>query len=69
MKFYEVEFEDGFSIAIKGTRMPTVEEAEHFCQYKYAKAVNVLEITEEEARNFFDCSKIDDWPVFNGEGD
>lgn len=67
MKYYEVMFDDGYSIAIKAEREPTLEEAQEFCQYKYGKAIEVLQIDEYETRTFFDCSNIDNWPIFGKE--
>ena len=58
-----------YSICILGERKPSIEEAARFCKrdmelmgYKYV--VNVLEISQEEARTFFDMEKEKDFPVF-----
>ena len=72
--FYEIFFADGYSIAIKGVRMPTVNEAQNFYDTTSRRVgalhddahtvTEVKEITEYETKTFFDCSKIDEWPVF-----
>ena len=67
MNYYEVMFEDGFAIAIKGKREPTIEEAQKFCHYEYANVIEFLSLEEEEMREYFDCSNIDNWPIFGEE--
>jgi len=64
IKFYEVLFDDGFSIAIKALWRPSISDATKFCQYKFAPVNEVIEIPESEVRTFFDCSHIDEWPVY-----
>ena len=66
VNYYEVDFADGYGIVIKGTVQPTVEEAKEFCK-KEGVAVAVTPITREEATNFYDMSREDEWPVFNRE--
>lgn len=63
-KFYEVSFKNGYSIAIKGARQPSLAEAAYFCGWEHGTAVDVREINEYETKTFFDCSKIDEWPIF-----
>lgn len=67
VKFYEVEFADGYSIAIKGLARPTLEAASRFCAKEVAKcgpAVAVYDLTLGEVKAFFDTANIDNWPVF-----
>ena len=57
------------SICILGKRRPSVQEAAEFCkkdmqEMGYNYVVNVLEITEYEARTFFDMEKEKEFPVF-----
>ena len=64
IQFYEVEFKDGFSIAIKGVRAPSLKEADEFCRYKYGPATGITAIPESEVQSFYDCRNIDNWPIF-----
>lgn len=76
IKFYEIEFKDGYSMAIKGIRQPTVKEAQDFydrtiglnktglARTDATTVVNVLDITEDETKHFFDTRNIDNWEVF-----
>ena len=69
IRFFEVMFEDGYSIAIKATRRPLCTEAYKFTlpDNKRGHAVTeIVELTEDEVRQFFDCTHIDNWPVFQG---
>ena len=63
-KFYEVMFNDGFSIAIKGIREPTLREAAQFCGYGFGCPTEVKEIPESDVIDFFDHDNIESWPVF-----
>lgn len=67
VKFYEVEFADGYSIAIKGMARPTLEAASRFCAKEVSKCgpvVAVYDLTLDEVKTFFDTDNIDNWPVF-----
>jgi hypothetical protein len=69
IKYYEVEFDDGYSIAIKGIKKPTKWQATRFLrsdmkQLNLKKVVNILEITKEEAFNFFDMENEVNFPIF-----
>lgn len=77
--YYEVVFRsyrrlaDTYSICIKGTREPTIREAEEFCKDDMKKmgydcVSRVIEITGEEANMFFDMENECKWPVFGEEG-
>lgn len=69
IRFFEVMFDDGYSIAIKATRRPLCAEAYKFTlpDNKRGHAVTeIVELTENEVRQFFDCTHIDNWPVFQG---
>lgn len=68
-KYYEVEFEDTYSMVIKGKRIPTYKEVEEFLKEDMKnmgvkEVVSVIEISEDEARLFFDFSNEKNWPVF-----
>lgn len=68
-KYYEVEFEDTYSMVIKAKRRPTYKEAEEFLKEDMKnmgvkEVVSVTEISEDEARLFFDFSNEKNWPVF-----
>lgn len=70
IKYYEVSLADGYSIAIKGVRAPSLDEAALFLKRDLRpgdKVVDVTEIPEEEVRLFFECEYIDQWPVFGME--
>ena len=75
IKFYEMFLGDGYSIAIKGVRQPSVAEAQEFYDRTSKRVgadhsdeahtvVKIEEITEYEVQNFFDTSHIDEWEVF-----
>ena len=76
IKFYEVSFNHDYSIAIKGVRKPSNDEAQKFLQSQINeefknirdpssfKVTDVREIPESEVRAFFDTKSIDKWPVF-----
>ena len=68
INFYEICLSDGYSICIKGIRKPTIEEAENFLteQEKHGRFIEEVraDLDEEYARESFDCSNIDNWPVF-----
>lgn len=67
MKYFEVEFEDGYSISCKGIEIPTIEQANVFCTKEvsmYGSVISVGEIDREEVNLFFDTDNIDNWPVF-----
>lgn len=75
IKYYEVEFgkrtdeTDVFSMCIVGVRKPTIEEAEKFLasdleMMGYDYVTEVLEIDYDEAHNFFDMERENDFPVF-----
>ena len=76
IKFYEVSFNPEYSIAIKGVRKPSNDEAQKFlqsqineefkniCNPSVFKVTDVREIPESEVRAFFDAKNINDWSVF-----
>lgn len=75
IKYYEVEFgkrkdeTDVFSMCIVGIRKPTIEEAEKFLAEDleimgYDHVNEVIEIDFEEAHNFFDMERENNFPVF-----
>lgn len=68
-KYFEVEFEDTYSMVIKVKRRPTYKEVEEFLKEDMKnmgvkEVVSVTEISEDEARLFFDFSNEKNWPVF-----
>lgn len=68
-KYYEVEFEDTYGMVIKGKRRPTYREAEEFLKedmknMRVKEVISITEISEDEARLFFDFSNEQRWPVF-----
>ena len=69
VKFYEVTFEYGITVPIKGTRKPTIQEAAAFCNITDKGAVvAVNEISAEKLLQNYHCNGIDSWPVF-GDGE
>lgn len=66
VKFYVVVYEYGYTVPIKATRKPTIQEAAAFCAVCDAGAVvSVDEISAEELLANYNCNGIDDWPVFD----
>lgn len=68
MKYFEVEFTNGYSICCKGVRVPSIEEADVFFAAdakENGMVVLVLETDLDDAIKFFDTENIDSWPVFN----
>lgn len=68
MKYFEVVFNDSFSIACRGKRIPTIEEAEVFCYpdvEMFGDIVCIVEINYEEVVKLFDTTGIDYWPIFS----
>jgi hypothetical protein len=60
---------DRYSICILAEREPSYEEAENFCKEDmnnlgYDMVSDVLEISKEEAYNFFDMENADNFPIF-----
>ena len=58
-----------YSICILGEREPSIQEAAEFCKVDmetmgYRYVVNVLEISQYEARTFFDMENEKNFPVF-----
>lgn len=67
MIYFEIEFEDGYSMACKGNRIPNVDEAATFYATdveKFGVIVSVMEIDFDEVKRFFDTDNIDNWPIF-----
>lgn len=67
MKYFEADFEDGYSVACRGLRIPTIAEANEFCTRDFkecGQVVEVLEIDFEEVKLFFDTDNFDNWPIF-----
>lgn len=60
---------DRYSICILAEREPSYEEAENFCKEDmknlgYDMVSDVLEISKEEAYNFFDMENAANFPIF-----
>ena len=74
VKLYEVDFKDGYSMVIMGRRKPTIDEANAFLyedinRMKGGSVVNVTnEISEEDARKFYDFTNHKNWVIFPREG-
>lgn len=75
INFYEVEMknskdkEDSYSMCIKGTRKPSITEAKEFLKNDlenlgYDVISDVLEISKEDAFNFFDMENEQNFPIF-----
>lgn len=67
MKYFEVEFENTFSVACKGLRVPSDKEASKFCAKEVAdngEVISVIEIPLTEVETFFDVENISKWPIF-----
>ena len=67
MKYFEVEFENEYSIACKGERVPSIDEARRLCSAEvslYGDVAVVKEIVYEEVVLFFDTDNIESWPVY-----
>jgi hypothetical protein len=67
VKYFEVKFADGYSIACKGERVPSLDEVKVFCVASaatFGEIVCVLEIDYDEVVNHFDTDNIENWPVF-----
>lgn len=74
MRYFEICFSDDVDgqetcddewVCIRGVRKPTVEEARIFCQAVVLnkRVIGVYELTLE-VYSFYDCTNIDNWPVF-----
>lgn len=70
---YEIDFEDGYSMVIRATHKPTLDEANRWLapdieQMKCGPVTNVTdEISEEDARQFYDFTNERKWPVFGAD--
>ena len=75
VNFYEVEMrnsknmEDSYSMCIKGIRKPNIKEAKDFLKNDlknlgYDLISDILEISKEEAFNFFDMENEKKFPIF-----
>lgn len=66
ISYYELDFDDGYGMVIKGTECPTIHEAEEFVRRDLmgAHITNVTPIDENEARCFYDFSNEEKWPIF-----
>ena len=61
-------YDTEYSIAIKATHYPTIEEAENFAAddiklYGADGIYSVTPITEEEVYSFYDTENIDNWKI------
>lgn len=70
---YEIDFADGYSMVIRATHKPTLDEANKWLapdieQMKCGKVTNITdEISEEDARQFYDFTNERKWPVFGAD--
>ncbi len=68
LKYFEVEFKDGYSICIRGKRRPTLSEAATFCKADcetFGEVVKVLPLDISEALSFFDMDDEESLPIFS----
>ena len=77
MRYFEICFSDDVDgqetcddewVCIRGVRKPTVEEARIFCQavekILNKRVIGVYELKITEINSYYDCSNIDNWPMF-----
>jgi hypothetical protein len=69
IKYYEIDFNNEYSICIIGTRQPTIQEATEFCKKDMEKydATEVVFIAEADYNTAHSCYDMDDeelFPVF-----
>lgn len=72
INFYELLFDNGYGICIKGIRQPSISEANKFCEQDIKKSdakevVSVDPISHTEAYAFYDMSNEKNFPVFGRE--
>lgn len=68
-RYFEITFNDGYSICIRGMRRPTLDEATIFCKsdmeyFGLKNVVEVIEIDKKEAHDFFDMENESVYPIF-----
>lgn len=66
--FTEVDFADGYSIVIRSTHKPTLEEVKKWVKAdsdKFGEVTGIYDIDEEDARKFYDFENEKNWPVFS----
>ena len=78
LNYFEVAFSNGSAndnnaqwICIRGTQKPTLAEAHQFlaldCERFGLPVVGVYPIDKDTARNFYDFSNENNWPIFSKE--
>ena len=69
ISFYELDFDSGYGMVIKGIREPDIKEAQNFIEKYGSKeiVIGIFPITEKEARLFYDFGNEQNWPIFGGE--
>lgn len=72
MRYFELNFPDGYSMVIKGVREPTIQEAEAFIvedmrRMRYDRITDIVEWSREDAVTAFDFDREDQWPIFGSE--
>jgi len=69
MYYYEVLFNNGYGICIRGLKKPSIKEAEEFCKddmelFESDSVEWVEELSYSEACKYYDMETDDDYPVF-----
>ena len=69
IRYFELYFNDGYSMIVKAVKEPTIDEAEDFIRLDmdimgYEHIDEIIEWTREEAVTAFDFSSEDFWPIF-----
>lgn len=64
-------YDTEYSMAIKATHYPTIEEVENFLKgameiFDVDGIYSITPLTEEELHSFFDTENIDNWEVLGG---
>lgn len=70
IKFFEVDFENGYSLCIKSFREPSIDDANRWLAsdvIQFGSVTGVYPIEETEARKFYDFENETQWPVFGKE--
>ena len=67
-KYFEIDTDDGYGLAIAAVREPSVEEANEFCKEDCelwdTEVIGVYPISYEELQLFYDTTNEPEWPVF-----
>jgi hypothetical protein len=69
MNYYEIEFDLGYGICIKGLREPSIDEVKEFCkqdmlEFMVDEVISITPISYDDACKFYDMNNEPNWPVF-----